>query len=85
MELTNNELITEHTNQHAFVMYYRSDANIKDVRRLPIKVTYVSKKMQAIYFYTDEKLVMQINSMIKKIRGIINFEKAPLFDATLNF
>lgn len=86
MEFTTNEKTTQYTNQCAYVLYYKQDRNPKDqLRRLPIRITYVSKKLQAVYFYTDAKLIPQINSMLKRINGIIDFERAPLFDDTLNF
>lgn len=85
MELTTNEKVNNLTNQQAYVLYYTFDNLPRDIKKLPIRITYSSKKLKAVYFYTDVKVAPKIAHTLKKYHGGITFEPAPLFVPALNF
>lgn len=75
----------QYTFQRGYIIYYDNPKFLRELRRMPIRVTFISKKFQAIYCYSDERYENKLINLVKRSRGRAYIERAPLFDEKLNF
>lgn len=74
-----------YTFQRGYVIYYAHPRFLRELKRLPLTVVYVSKRQKAIYCYSDERYEDKLSHQVRRARGKATIERAPLFDPSLNF
>lgn len=72
-------------NKMAFIVFYGGKSVEKQITRMPVNVSYISKKLNYLVFYGDLNKERTYFNHLKNIKGFQKLESSPLFSEDVNF
>lgn len=72
-------------NRMLYVVYYKGQGVIKRLERMPVNISYISKKLNYVLFYGEMDKEKTYYNHLKNIKGFQRIEQSPLFNEELNY
>lgn len=69
----------------AYIAYFKGQATLKRLEKLPVNITFVSKRLNYVFFYSDLKQEKSLLNQIKNTKGFLKLEQSAAFDEQLNY
>lgn len=72
-------------NKMAYIVYYNGKSIEKKLEKMPVNLSYVSKKLNYLVFYGDLGKEKTYFNHLKNVKGFKKIEASPLYNEDVNF
>lgn len=72
-------------NKMAYIVFYRGKSVEKQITRMPVNVSFISKKLNYLVFYGDQNKERTYFNHLKNVKGFQKLEQSPLYNEDVNF
>lgn len=72
-------------NRMLYVVYYQGKDVLKRLEKMPVNISFVSKKLGYVLFYAELDKEQTYLNHLKNIKGFKKLEQSPLYNEQLNY